>query len=62
MSSGARIEDIARAKSPTIIVLNGDGYNDAARQWLLAEHGRRNLVCVRPERHEPDAGAGEDTT
>ena len=40
------IECIARANFPRIIVLDGGGYSDGARQWLLAQCGERNLIDV----------------
>ena len=40
------VENIAHAGFPTIIVLDGGGYSDGARQWLLAQRGKRNLVDV----------------
>ena len=40
------VENIAHAVFPTIIVLDGGGYSEGARQWLLAQRGRRNLVDV----------------
>ena len=41
-----QIENIAHAGFPTIIVLDGGGYSDGAREWLLAHSGNRNLVDV----------------
>ena len=40
------VENIAHAGFPTIIVLDGGGYSEGARQWLLAQRGKRNLVEV----------------
>ena len=40
------VENIAHAKFPTIIVLDGGGYSEGARQWLIAQRGKRNLVAV----------------
>ena len=40
------VENIAHAGFPTIIVLDGGGYSEGARQWLLAQRGKRNLVDV----------------
>ena len=40
------VENIAHAKFPTIIVLDGGGYSEGARQWLIAQRGKRNLVDV----------------
>ena len=40
------VENIAHAGIPTIIVLDGGGYSEGARQWLLAQRGKRNLVDV----------------
>ena len=31
---------------PTIIVLDGGGYSEGARQWLLSQRGKRHLVDV----------------
>ena len=41
-----RVETIAYARFPTIIVLDGGGYREGARQWLIAQRGKRNLVDV----------------
>ena len=40
------VENIAHAGIPTIIVLDGGGYSQGARQWLLAQRGKRNLLDV----------------
>ena len=40
------VENIAPAGFPTIIVLDGGGYSEGARQWLVAQRGKRNLVDV----------------
>ena len=40
------VENIAYARFPTIIVLDGGGYREGARQWLIAQRGKRNLVDV----------------
>ena len=40
------VECIAQGSFKTIIVLDGGGYSEEARQWLLAQRGKRNLVDV----------------
>lgn len=40
------VECIAQGGFETIIVLDGGGYSQGARQWLLAQRGKRNLVDV----------------
>lgn len=40
------VECIAQGRFETIIVLDGGGYSRGARQWLLAQRGKRNLVDV----------------
>ena len=40
------IECIAQSSYNTIIVLDGGGYSDGARQWLLTQRGKRRLVDV----------------
>ena len=45
-SSLYEVDDIAHAGFPTIIVLDGGGYSEDARQWLLSQRGKRHLVEV----------------
>lgn len=40
------VENIAHAGFKTVIVLDGGGYSEGARQWLLAQRGKRNLLNV----------------
>ena len=40
------IECIAQGQYKTIIVLDGGGYSEGARKWLVAQRGKRNLVDV----------------
>ena len=40
------IECIAQGAFETIIVLEGEGYRNGARQWLLAQRGKRKLIDV----------------
>ena len=40
------VGNIAHAGFPAIMVLDGGGYSEAARQRLLAQSGKRNLMDV----------------
>ena len=40
------VECIVQGEFKTVIVLDGSGYSDGARQWLLAQRGKRHLLHV----------------
>lgn len=40
------VECIAQGNFETVVVLDGGGYSEGAKQWLLAQRGKRRLVDV----------------
>ena len=40
------VECIAHDSFPAIVVLDGGGYSDGAKNWLLAQRGKRHLIDV----------------
>jgi len=40
------VECIAEDAFPTIIILDGGGYSDGAKDWLMRQRGKRNLIEV----------------
>ena len=40
------IECIASDQFPAVIILDGGGYSDGAKAWLMAQRGKRNLTDV----------------
>lgn len=40
------VECIAHDAFPCIIILDGGGYSDGAKTWLMGQRGQRNLIDV----------------
>ena len=40
------VECIAHDSFPAIIILDGGGYSDGAKTWLMGQRGQRNLIDV----------------
>ena len=40
------VECIAHDPYPVVIILDGGGYSDGAKAWLMEQRGKRNLVDV----------------
>ena len=40
------VECIAHDAFPAIIILDGGGYSDGAKTWLMGQRGKRNLIDV----------------